>query len=77
VDVGSSKSDSKFSKMKWNNPAPISLNRMEVAVDTTHEQYPTSRTTLSVGAQQGDNSHELSVGSDLPEECAIETGTAK
>jgi len=63
--------------MKWNNPAPTSLNRMEVAVDTAYEQYPTSQTKLSVCAQQGDNSHELSVGSDLPEECAIGTGIEK
>jgi hypothetical protein len=44
---------------------------MEVAVDTAYEQYPTSQTMLSAGAQQGDKPHELSVGSDL--ECAIET----
>jgi hypothetical protein len=63
--------------MKWNNPTPISLNRIEVAVDTAYEQYPGSGTTLSVGAQQSDKPHELSVGSDLPAECAIETGIAK
>jgi hypothetical protein len=78
LDPGhSSKSDSKASKMKFNNPVPISLNRIEVAVDTAHEQYPTSRTTLSEGTQQGDKPHESGVGSDLPVECAIETGIAK
>jgi hypothetical protein len=77
LDPGSSKSDSKVSKMKWNNPVPISLNRIEVAVDTAFEQYPTSRTTLSEGTQQGDKPHESGVGSDLPVECAIETGIAK
>jgi hypothetical protein len=51
-----------------------SLKRIEVAVDTAYEQYPTSRTTTSVGAQRGDKPRELSVGSDL--ECAIETGYA-
>ncbi len=61
--------------MKWNNPAPVSLNQIEVAVDTTYEQYPTSRTTLSVGAQQSDKPHELSVGSVL--ESVIETGLTK
>jgi hypothetical protein len=75
LDAGFSKGGTKASKMKWNNPAPISLNRIEVAVDTAHEQYPTSRTTLSVGSQQGDKPHELSVGSDL--EGTIETGVAK
>ena len=61
--------------MKWNNPAPVSLNQIEVAVDTTYEPYPTSRTTLSVGAQQSDKPHELSVGSVL--ESVIETGLTK
>jgi hypothetical protein len=70
------KSDTRFSKMKWNNPAPISRNRIEVAVDTAYEQYPTSQTTLSVGTYQGDKLHELSAGSDLPVECAIEIGIA-
>jgi hypothetical protein len=73
LDVNFSKSDTKASKMKWNNPVPVPLNRIEVAVDTAHEQYPTSRTTLS--AQQGDEPHQLSVGSDL--EGTIETGIAK
>jgi len=77
LDVGSSKGDTKASKMKWNNLTPISRNRIEVTVDTAYEQYPTSRTTLSVGTHQGDKRHELSVGSDLPVECAIETGIAK
>ncbi|KAF8496114.1 hypothetical protein F5888DRAFT_1804260 [Russula emetica] len=80
MDAGFSKSDTRFSKMKWNNPAPISRNRIEVAVDTkvdtAYEQYPTSQTTLSVETQQGDKLHELSVGSDLPVECAIEIGIA-
>jgi hypothetical protein len=75
LDADFPTSETKASKMKWSNPAPISLNRIEVAVDTSHEQYPTSRTTLSVGAQQGDKPHELSVGSDL--EGTIETGIAK
>lgn len=61
--------------MKWNKSVPISLNRIEVAVDTAYEQYPTSQTTHSVGTQQGDRPHELSVGSDL--ECDMETGVAK
>jgi hypothetical protein len=68
-----SKSDDKASKMKWSNPAPISLNRIEVAVDTAYEQYPTSRKTFSVGAQQGDKPHEMIVGSDL--ESAIKTSS--
>ena len=63
--------------MKWNSPTPISLNRIEVTVDTAYEQYPTPRTSLSVGVQQGDKPHELSIGSDLPVECAIETDVAK
>jgi hypothetical protein len=67
----------KASKMKWNNPAPISLDRIEVAVDTANEQYPTSRTTLSLGPQQGENPHELSVSSDPPVENATEIGIAK
>jgi len=75
LDPGFPKSDTKASKMKWNNLAPISLNRIEVAVDTACEQYPTSQSTLSVDAQQGDKPHELSIGSDL--ECAIEPGIAK
>jgi hypothetical protein len=70
LDAGFSKSDTKVSKM-------ISLNRTEIAVDTAYEQYPTSRITLSVGTQQGDKPHGLSVGNDLPVECAIETGIAK
>lgn len=73
---GFSKNDTKASKMKWNSPAPILRSRIEVAVDTAYEQYPTSQTTRSVGAQQGDKQHELSVGSDLPVECTIETGIA-
>ena len=76
LNLGSSKSDSKVSKMKWNNPEPISLNRIEVAVDTAYEQEPASRTTLSAGAQQCDKPHELSVASDVPAECALETGIA-
>jgi hypothetical protein len=75
LDAGFSKNDSKVSKTKWSNHAPISFNRIEVAVDTAFEQYPTSRTTFSVDAQQVDKPHELSVGSDL--EYAIETGHAK
>jgi hypothetical protein len=74
LDVSFPKSDTKASKMQWNNQAPVSLNRIEVAVDTAHEQHPTSRTSLSVGTQQGDKPHELRVGSDLPVECAMETG---
>jgi hypothetical protein len=77
LEVGFSKSDTKASKMKWDNATPISLNRIEVTVDTAYEQYPTSRTSLSVGAQQGDKPRELSIGSDLPGECAIETGIEK
>lgn len=76
LDVGCSKSDSKVSKMKWNNPAPIPLNRIEVAVDTAYEQYPASQTMLSAGAQQSDKPHELSVIGDQPAECALETGIA-
>jgi len=75
LDGDLSKSDTKVSKMKWNNPSPISLNQIEVAVDTTYEQHPTSRTTFSVGAQQSDKPRALSVGSDL--ESVIETGLAK
>jgi len=75
LDGGHTKSDTKVSKMKWNNPSPISLNQIEVAVDTTYEQHPTSRTTFSVGAQQSDKPRALSVGSDL--ESVIETGLAK
>ena len=71
------KSDRKSSTVKWNNPAPISLSRIEVAVDTAHEQHPTSRTTVSEGAQQGDKPHESGVGSDLPVEHARETDVAK
>ncbi|KAI0275787.1 hypothetical protein BGY98DRAFT_37119 [Russula aff. rugulosa BPL654] len=62
LDAGSSKCDNKVSK--WNDPAPISLNQIEVVVDTAYEQYPTSRTTLGVGTQQGGKPHELSVDSD-------------
>jgi hypothetical protein len=76
LDAGFSKSDSKVWKMKWNKSAPISLNRIEIAVNTAYEQYPGSRTTLSVGAQQGDKAHEVSVGSDLAADCDIETGIA-
>jgi hypothetical protein len=75
VDASLSKSDIKVSKIKRNKSAPISLNRIEVAVDTTYEQYPRSRTTHSVDAQQGDKPHELSVSSDL--ECTTESGSAK
>jgi hypothetical protein len=75
VDAGFSKSGTRVSRIEWNNPAPISLNRMEVTVDTAYEQYPTSRTTHSVGAQQGDKPHELSIISEL--ECTTETGSAK
>ena len=70
-----SKSGTKVSTMKWNNPAPVSLNQIGVAVDISYEQYPTSQTTLGVGAQQGDKPHELSVGSEL--ESVTETGVAK
>jgi hypothetical protein len=69
----SSKSNSRVSKIKWSNPPPISLNRIEVAVDTAFDRYPTSRTTIDVVAQQGDKPHELSVGSDL--EYAMETSS--
>jgi hypothetical protein len=61
--------------MKWNKTRSISLNPIEVTVDTAYEHYPTSRTTLGVGTQQDDKPHELSVVSDS--ECAIETGIAK
>jgi hypothetical protein len=61
--------------MKWNKARTISLDRIEVAVATTYEHYPTSRTMPGVGTKQGDKPHELSVVSDL--ECAIETGIAK
>jgi hypothetical protein len=55
---------------------PISFNRIEVAVDTAYEQYPTLRSTLSAGAQQADNlkPRESSGGSDL--ECGIEPETS-
>ena len=75
VDAGFSKSDTKVSKIKWENTAPMSLNRIEVAVDTAYEQNPRSRTVHSVGAQQGDKLHELSISSDL--ECTTETTSAK
>ena len=75
VDAGYSKSDTKVSKIKWNSPAPISLNRIEVTVDTAYEQNRSSRTAHSVGAQQDDRPHELTVISDL--ECTTETGSAK
>jgi hypothetical protein len=71
IDPVFSKSNTGASKTKWDNPVPISLNQIEVAVDTAYEQYPPSQTKLGMGAQQGDKPHELSVGSDL--ECAIET----
>ncbi|KAI0275782.1 hypothetical protein BGY98DRAFT_1098622 [Russula aff. rugulosa BPL654] len=74
ISSGFSKSDT-VSKMKWNKSVPISLNRIEVAVDTAYEQYPTSQTTHGVGTQQGDKPHELRVGSEL--ECDMETGVAK
>ena len=78
LEPGFIKNDNKASKIKWNNPAPSSLNRIEVAVDTAHEQHPTSRTTFSQGAQQqGDKPHESGVGSDLQVESARETGIAK
>jgi len=71
-----SKSDIKVSKMKWNSHTPISLNRIEVAVDTSYAQYPTSQTRFSMGgAQRGDKPHESSVGSD--QESVIVTGIAK
>lgn len=75
IDPGFSKSNTGpgASKTKWDRPVPISLNQIEVAVDTAYERYPTSQTTLSVGAQEGDKPHELSVGSDL--ECTIETSS--
>jgi hypothetical protein len=74
LNAGSSKTDTKMSKMKWDNRAPTSLNRIEIAVDTAHERYPTSQTTLSVGAQQSDKP-QLSAGSDV--ENAVEIGVAK
>ena len=77
LDTGSSNNNTRVSKLKWNNPAPISLDQIEVAVDTAYEHYPTSRSTLNEGAQEGDKPHELSVCSDLPVKCAIETGCAK
>ena len=75
VDAGFSKRDIKVSKIKFNNPTPISLSRTEVAVDSAYEQYPRSRTARSVGSQQGDRPHELSVSRDM--ECTTETGSAK
>ena len=74
-DAGVSRSDTKGSKAKWNKPVPISIHRIEVAVDTAYEQYPTPHvmTTLSMGPRQGNRPHESSVGRDL--ERAIGTGT--
>ncbi len=60
--------------MKWNNRASTPLKRIEVAMDTTYERYPTSQTTLSVGAQQSDRP-QLSTVSDV--ENAVEIGVAK
>jgi hypothetical protein len=77
LDGAFSKRGTKASRMKWNKPAPISLNQIEIAVNTANERYPGSRTTLSMDAQQGDKPHELSVGSDLPVECDIKTGIGK
>jgi hypothetical protein len=68
---GSSRSDTKALRMKWNKPAPIPLNQIQVAVDTAYERCPPSQTSLNADARQGDKRHELSVGSDL--DCAIET----
>jgi hypothetical protein len=42
----------KVSKIQWNNSAPISIDRSEVAMDTTHS---TSLATHSVSAQLDDN----------------------
>ena len=75
VDAGFSKSGTKVSKIKSNNPAPIPHNRIEVAVDTAYEQNPSSRTAHSVGTQQGDKPHKSSVSRDM--ECTTETGSAK
>lgn len=73
LNAGSSKTDTKVSKMKWNNRASTPLKRIEVAMDTTYERYPTSQTTLSVGAQQSDRP-QLSTVSDV--ENAVEIGVA-
>jgi len=35
----------KASKAKWNDSAPMLHNQVEVAVDTTEEQIPTSQAT--------------------------------
>jgi hypothetical protein len=64
-------------KTKWNKPRTILLNRIEVSVDTAYEQYPTSRTTLSTGAQQGGKPHELSFGTSSDLESGIKTGIEK
>jgi hypothetical protein len=64
LDAVFSKNDAKGSKTR-NNPTPISLNRIEVAVDTAYERYPTSQTTISVDAQleRGEKPCELSISS--------------
>ncbi len=73
-DAGFSKNEIKVLKTKYNNPTPISLNRIEVAVDTAYERYPTSRTAISVDTERGDKPRELSFGKDLG--CVIEIGHA-
>jgi hypothetical protein len=65
VAAGSSKSDTRVSKIRLDNP-PI-----EVAVDTVYEHYPTSRKMSGVDVQRHDEPHELGVGGPM------ETGFAK
>ena len=67
---GLPENDNRVSKIRWNNPAPIVHSQNAISVDTSHLQYPTSQTSLSVGAQLSDKPPELSVGSDL--ESAVE-----
>ena len=65
-----SKGDNKVSEIKWNNPAPDTLDQSANTVETSNMQYPMSQTSLSVSVQQSDKPQELSVHGDL--ESAIE-----
>lgn len=60
-----SKGRNKVSEIRWNNPAPDTLDQSAITVDTLNMQHPTSQTSLSVSAQQEDKPHELSVHADL------------
>ena len=67
---GLPKNNNIVSKIRWNNPAPIAHSQNAISVDTSHLQYPTSQTSLSVGAQLSDKPPELSAGGNL--ESAVE-----